>query len=137
MTSQNPGISVQLKTNFDEAVNKIRAALATEGFGVLTEINVKETMKNKLGLDYPPYLILGACNPGLANRALQANPSVGLLLPCNVTVRQVEDGRIEISMIDPLVMMSVIDHPELVAVANEARKKFENISSILETKNDA
>jgi uncharacterized protein (DUF302 family) len=137
MNSQNIGISVRLNTSFDEALTKIKAALTTEGFGVLTEINVKETMKKKLDIEYPPYMILGACNPGLANRALNINPQIGLLLPCNVTVRQVEDGQIEISMIDPMIMMSGIDHPELEKVASEARRKFENIARVLENEKDA
>jgi uncharacterized protein (DUF302 family) len=137
MNSQNLGISVRLKINFDEALLRIKSALASEGFGILTEIDVKETMKKKLNIDYLPYRILGACNPGLANKAFTATPEVGLLLPCNVTVRELEDSQIEISMIDPLVMMNVIDHPELTAVATEVRKKFENIAARLESNKDA
>jgi uncharacterized protein (DUF302 family) len=137
MNSQNLGISIRLKINFDEAILRIKSALASEGFGILTEIDVKETMKKKLNIDYLPYRILGACNPGLANRAFTAAPEVGLLLPCNVTVRELEDSQIEISMIDPLVMMSVIKHPELTAVAEEVRNKFENIAARLESNKDA
>jgi uncharacterized protein (DUF302 family) len=137
MASPNIGISVILARSFDEAIDRVKSALTTEGFGVLTEINVKETMKKKLDIEYAPYVILGACNPNLANRALNINPQVGLVLPCNVTVRQMEDSRVEISMIDPLIMMSAIDHPELETVASEARRKFEKIAEVLANKKDA
>jgi uncharacterized protein (DUF302 family) len=135
--SPNIGISVRLTTSFDEALDRIKSALTTESFGVLTEINVKETMKKKLDIENSPYTILGACNPGLANRALKINPQVGLLHPSNVTVRQIKDEQVEISMIDPLIMMSAIDHPELETVASDARRKFKNIAEVLANKKDA
>jgi uncharacterized protein (DUF302 family) len=121
------GKPVSLKTDFATAVEKVTAALKTEGFGVLTEIDVKETLKKKLGVDFRPYKILGACNPPLAYKALSAAPEVGLLLPCNVTVAQAEDGSIEVAFVDPLSMLSIVDRPELKAVAEDARARFERV----------
>ena len=126
------GIIVQLISECESALTKTIDALKVEGFGVLTEIDVKETFKKKLGVDYLPYKILGACNPPLAHRALTAAPEVGLLLPCNVTVRQLENGSIEVAMIDPLMMMGVIDNPALIAIANEARERLERVAQALE-----
>src|SRR5512140_1968345 len=103
----NLGLTVKLHTDFDTALQKVTDALKAEGFGVLTEIDVKATLKKKLDVDFRPYKILGACNPPLAYRALSAAPEVGLLLPCNVTVAQADDG-IEVSIIDPLGMMGFV-----------------------------
>ena len=113
------GTSVTLQQPFDEVVAAVRAALAGQGFGVLTEIDVQATMKAKLDLDRAPYLILGACNPPLAHRALQVDPSVGLLLPCNVVVRQTDEGTI-VAAIDPMMMVSVSGNTALKLVADEA-----------------
>jgi len=115
----NYGTSVTLALPFDQVVPAVRASLAEQGFGVLTEIDMQATMKAKLDEDLPPYLILGACNPTLAHRALQADPSLGLLLPCNVVVRQSDDGTI-VEAIDPMTMVSVSDNPALKPVADEA-----------------
>jgi uncharacterized protein (DUF302 family) len=125
------GIYVHLNMDYETALTKTIDALKTEGFGVLTEIDVQETLKKKLGVDYLPYKILGACNPPLAHRALTAAPEVGLLLPCNVTVRQLEDGRIEVAMIDPLILMGVIHNPALKPVADEARARLERVALAL------
>ena len=125
------GLTVTLKADFNTAVTRVTDALKAEGFGVLTEIDVKETMKKKLGVDFTPYKILGACNPPLAHRALTIAPEVGLLLPCNVVVRQIEDGVTEVSLVDPLKMMAVVDNSELRAVAQEARTKLERVASTL------
>ena len=125
------GITIQLKTDYQTALADTIAALKVEGFGVLTEIDIQDTFKKKLGVDYPPYKILGACNPPLSHRALTAAPEVGLLLPCNVTVRQLADGMIEVAMIDPLMMMSVIDNPELKPIAAEARARLTRVSQSL------
>ena len=125
------GIVVHLKVAYETALTRTVDALKVEGFGVLTEIDVKETFKKKLGIDYSPYKILGACNPPLAHRALTAAPEVGLLLPCNVTVRQLEDGVVEVSMIDPLMMMGVISNPALKPIANEARARLERVAQSL------
>src|SRR5512140_1916794 len=107
------GITVHLNVNYETALSQTIEALKVEGFGVLTEIDVKETFKKKLGVDFAPYKILGACNPPLAHRALTAAPEAGLLLPCNVTVRQLENGTIEVAIVDPLMMMGVISNPGL------------------------
>ena len=126
------GIFVRLSTDYETALTQTIAALKVEGFGVLTEIDVKETLKKKLGVDYLPYKILGACNPPLAHRALTAEPEVGLLLPCKVTVRQLENGMVEVAMIDPLMMMGVINNPALKPIANEARERLERVVQALE-----
>jgi len=125
------GIVFRLKVDYETVLTQTIDALKVEGFGVLTEIDVKETLKKKLGVDYLPYKILGACNPPLAHRALTAAPEVGLLLPCNVTVRQLEDGMVEVAMIDPLMMMGVIDNPALKPIADEALQRLERVADSL------
>jgi uncharacterized protein (DUF302 family) len=127
------GISVKLNSDIETAQARATAALKAEGFGVLTEIDVKETLKKKLDVSTSPYKILGACNPVLAHRALTIAPQVGLLLPCNVTIRQLEDGTCEVALIDPLVMLGVIAHPELMEIAVEARARFERVAAALKT----
>lgn len=120
------GIRVKVSLPYAEALEKTVAALRSEGFGVLTTIDVKQTMKEKLGEEYRPYIILGACNPPLAHRALSVSAEVGLLLPCNVTVYEEEDGCV-VSAMDPTIAMQIISHPELEAVAKEARAKLERV----------
>jgi uncharacterized protein (DUF302 family) len=115
------GLSVLLDVDFARAVDRTRGALADQGFGVLTEIDVAATMKAKLGAEMPPHLILGACNPPLAHRALTLEPSIGLLLPCNVVVREVEDG-VLVEAMDPDVMVRATGNPELEPVARQARE---------------
>jgi uncharacterized protein (DUF302 family) len=100
------GMTTVLNTSLDEARALVTAALKEQGFGVLTEIDVRATLKEKLGVEFGPYLILGACNPQIAHRALAADPSLGLLLPCNVTLREVPEGT-EVSIVDPEVMLSI------------------------------
>lgn len=126
------GFTVQLKADFETAVRLTTEALKAEGFGVLTEIDVKETMKQKLGADFRPYKILGACNPPLAHRALTAAPEVGLLLPCNVTVAQEDDGLVNVSIVNPLSMLGLVPHPALEAVAQEAYSKLERVAASLQ-----
>lgn len=125
------GFTVSLKTDFESAVQQVTDALKVEGFGVLTEINVQETLKKKLDVDFRPYKILGACNPPLAHRALTADPQVGLLLPCNVVVSQVDVGTVEVSLIDPISMLGVVNHPDVVPVAEEARARLERVAASL------
>ncbi len=127
------GMTVRLHVDFETALARTTEALKSEGFGVLTEIDVKETMKKKLDVEYAPYKILGACNPSLAHRALTIAPQVGLLLPCNVTVRQLGDGTTEVSLVDPLVMLGVITNQELKDVAEEARTRLERVAGTLRT----
>jgi uncharacterized protein (DUF302 family) len=130
-TTTSLGLHVQMHTDFETALNRVTAALKAEGFGVLTEIDVKATLKQKLDVDFRPYKILGACNPPLAHRALSAVPEVGLLLPCNVTVAQGEEGVVEVALIDPLSMMGVISNPELDPVATEARQRLDRVVASL------
>ncbi len=110
--------------NFEEAVSRTRSALAEQGFGVLTEIDVQATMKKKLAVEMPSYLILGACNPKMAHQAIGMEPRVGAMLPCNVIVREVEDA-VEVSAIDPVASMTAIDNPDLKRVAAQVRDLLE------------
>ena len=126
------GLTVRLNRNFDDAVTQVTAALKTEGFGVLTEIDVKETLKKKLDVDFRPYKILGACNPPLAYRALSTAPEVGLLLPCNVTVSYVDDNVTEVAIVDPLSMLGFVNHPDLEPVAEEARVRLDRVVNVLQ-----
>ncbi len=111
---------------FAEAVERVRRELAEEGFGVLCEIDVQATMRAKLGIEGEPYLILGACNPPLAHRALQAEPDLGTLLPCNVVVYR-RGGETKISAIDPERMLSIVDNDELAPVAAEVKSRLRNV----------
>ncbi|MBN8590197.1 MAG: DUF302 domain-containing protein [Anaerolineae bacterium] len=131
-TTQSLGLTTTLQVDYATALQRVTDALKTEGFGVLTEIDVKETLKKKLDVDFHPYKILGACNPTLAHRALSAAPEVGLLLPCNVTVSEVEAGRVQVSIIDPLMMMSVVEGATLQPIAQEARERLNRVIAALE-----
>jgi len=115
----------------DEAVRKATEALAVEGFGVLTEIDVAATLKKKIGKDMPPYKILGACNPQLANRAIEAEPQVGALLPCNVVVRQDAAGKTIVEIMDPHSVLQLTGRPEIESVAGEVRAKLERVLASL------
>ena len=135
---QSIGEKVRLETDFESAYVRTVEALKAEGFGVLTEIEVRETLKKKLGVDFPPYKILGACNPPLAYQALTAVPEVGLLLPCNVTLRQLDEVGsngstvVEVALVDPLSMLGVVSVPELQPVADEAAARLKRVRIALE-----
>lgn len=130
-TKSTLGLFVSLHTDYETALERVTAALKTEGFGVLTEIDVQATLKKKLDVDFRPYKILGACNPPLAYRALQAAPEVGLLLPCNVTVSQ-EDDHCLVSLVDPIAMMDFVQNPALAPIAEEARTRLERVAAALQ-----
>ena len=128
------GIRKTLDLGFDEALARVPEALKAEGFGVLTEIDVKKTLHEKIGAELDPYIILGACNPKLAYRALQIEPEIGLLLPCNVTVRAEGDGcRVDIA--DPNAMMGIAGAGKLDDIAAEAREKLSSVVASLESQN--
>ena len=112
---------------FDEVVTRTKAALKAEGFGVLTEINVQETLKAKIGVDFPKYVILGACNPALAHEALLLENKVGTMLPCNVVVRDAGDGQTEVAAIDPVASMQAIDNPALKQAAQVVQSKLDRV----------
>jgi uncharacterized protein (DUF302 family) len=120
------GFGTALAAPFDEAVARTRAALQEEGFGILSEIDVQATLKAKLGAEFERYVILGACNPPLAHRALQAEHELGLLLPCNIIVHE-HDGGSTVSIVDPDAMLGVVDNPALRAVAQEAKARLERV----------
>ncbi|EAR00091.1 DUF302 domain-containing protein [Maribacter sp. HTCC2170] len=110
--------------SFDEVVDKTTLALKEEGFGILTEIDIKTTLKNKLDINFPNYKILGACNPPFAHKALLAENKIGTMLPCNVIVRETENGSIEVAAVDPIVSMMGIKNKDLGEIANEVRNKL-------------
>jgi uncharacterized protein (DUF302 family) len=128
MSSESYGYEKRFGTkDFDEAVSQITESLQKEGFGVLTEIDVKATLKKKLDVDFRRYKILGACNPTLAHKALGAEPQIGLLLPCNVVVQETDQGDILASIIDPKAMFALVENPELKAVAEEADERLSRV----------
>lgn len=122
------GFGATVDLPYEAAVERTREALAAEGFGVLTEIDVRATLKKKLDVDFQPYVILGACNPPLAHRALSAEPEIGLLLPCNVVVRSADDaGRSVVSMMDPVAALSLADNEAIAPLAADVRARLERV----------
>ncbi|MCX7854246.1 MAG: DUF302 domain-containing protein [Caldilineales bacterium] len=126
------GLTTRLAVDFETALARVVAALKAEGFGVLTQIDVQATLKEKLGVAFRPYAILGACHPPLAYRALTTAPEVGLLLPCNVVVEQVDTGECAVAIADPIAMMTMAGRPELAPIAQEARARLERVVAALQ-----
>lgn len=116
--------STSIQGSFDEAIQRVKASLKAEGFGILTEIDVKATLKTKLDVDFHNYKILGACNPPFAYKALQAEDKIGTMLPCNVIVQEKEEGKVEVAAVDPVASMKAIDNPELSEIARQVREKL-------------
>ena len=125
------GFHVTVAGEFDEIIGKVTEALQTEGFGVLTTIDVKATLKKKIDVDRRPYTILGACNPGLANQAINAEPDIGLLLPCNVLVREEEDDSITVAFMDPNAVLGLVEGDDVKPLAEEVRGKLMRVRDLL------
>jgi len=125
------GFGKAVDLEFEPALLRVTEELKKEGFGVLTEIDVKATMKKKLNAEMPPYRILGACNPQLAYRALSAEPQIGLLLPCNVVVRQDDAGKVHVEFMDPNAVLQLVNRPEVTQLAGEVRQRLERVMAAL------
>lgn len=121
------GFGEQVSLPYAEAVEQVKAALKQEGFGVLCEIDVRRTLKEKLGVDTRPYVILGACNPPLAHQALSVEPDLGLLLPCNVVVRRDEQGVVHVEFMDPEAVLKLVDNPGIATLAHEVRERLSRV----------
>ena len=121
------GFNINVTGEMQTVRERVTAALQQEGFGVLTEIDVAATLKKKLDIDRKPYLILGACNPVLANQALNADPDIGLLLPCNVVLREEDDGSITVGFMDPAAVLSLVDQEGVEVLAAEVRSRLERV----------
>ena len=127
----NFGFGKIVKQDFDTAVQRVTEGLAKEGFGILTVIDVQATLKTKLGVEMPPYRILGACNPVLANQAISAVPDIGLLLPCNVLVREDEDGQVHVDFMDPGAVLGLVNDPRVEPLAGQVKHKLETVLAAL------
>jgi uncharacterized protein (DUF302 family) len=125
------GFGKPVDLGFEEAVETVTEELGKEGFGVLTEIDVQATLKKKLGEDMPPYRILGACNPPLAHQAVTAVPEIGLLLPCNVLVREDDEGKVHVSFMDPGSVLGLVDNPDVVPLAEQVKARLERVLAAL------
>ncbi|RRQ21700.1 DUF302 domain-containing protein [Thiohalobacter thiocyanaticus] len=125
------GFNVKFNGGFDAAVERVTEELGKEGFGVLTEIDVQATLKKKLDIDRTPYKILGACNPQLANQALEADPDIGLLLPCNVVVREEQDGSVTVGFMDPAAVLKLVEKEGVDTLAGEVRARLERVRDAL------
>jgi uncharacterized protein (DUF302 family) len=121
------GFNITLTDSFDNCIKRVTEALKAEGFGVLTDIDVQATMKAKLNVDGAPYRILGACNPPLAHKAITADPDIGLLLPCNVVVREQPDKKINVGFMDPIAVLKLTDNPAITEMAKAVRGKLERV----------
>ena len=125
------GFGKNVAHSFDAAIERVTLALQNEGFGILTDVDVAATMKKKLNLDMPPYRILGACNPGLAHRAIEIEPAIGLLLPCNVVVRQDGADSVRVEIMDPQAVLELVDKPAITQVAQEVRQRLDRVLAAL------
>ena len=126
------GFSISMSGSMDDVVNKVTEALKTEGFGVLTEIDVQATLKAKIDVDRKPYKILGACNPQLANQAINAEPDIGLLLPCNVVVREEDDGSMTVAFMDPAAVLNLTDNKTVHDLAPQVKSRLEKVRDSLQ-----
>lgn len=127
----NFGFGKPVDGNFDDAIELVTEELKKEGFGVLSDIDVAATLKKKLDEDMPPYRILGACNPVLAHQAVSAVPEIGLLLPCNVLVREDGEGQVHVSFMDPGAVLGLVDEPEVVPLADQVKEKLQRVLAAL------
>ena len=125
------GYERNLKMGMDAAEEKVRATLQSQGFGILTEIDVKSTFKKKLNIDFKPYKILGACNPKLADQAINFEPDIGLLLPCNVVVRQTDDGKNIVCFMDPLAVLGLVNREEIKPMAEDVKGRLQRVCDAL------
>ena len=121
------GFTASVNGNMDDIRDRVEAALKEEGFGVLTEIDVAATLKNKIDVERKPYLILGACNPVLANQAINADPDIGMLLPCNVVLREEDDGSITVGFMDPAAVLGLVDREGVEELAGEVRSRLQRV----------
>jgi uncharacterized protein (DUF302 family) len=129
----NFGFGKTVSTDFDTAIQQVTEELAKEGFGILTVIDVQATLKAKLDVDMPPYRILGACNPVLANQAITAVPDIGLLLPCNVLVREDEEGLVHVDFMDPGAVLGLVGDPRVDPLAGQVKHKLESVLAALQS----
>ena len=125
------GFGKTVPMDFERVIDEVTEALKAEGFGVLTDIDVQATLKKKLGEEMPPYRILGACNPPLAHQAITNEPSIGLLLPCNVVVRQEENGTVHVEFMDPAAVLNLVDNPAVGELAGEVKSRLERVMAAL------
>jgi uncharacterized protein (DUF302 family) len=123
--------STTLTGNLEAIEERVVDALKAEGFGILTEIDVQATLKAKLGIDRPAYRILGACNPPMAHKAIDAEPDIGLLLPCNLVLREEESGEITVAFMDPVAVLQLVERPEVEALANEVKQRLQRVEKAL------
>lgn len=131
--AQAYGIRTTVKTSYEDTIPRVTEALKQEGFGILTQIDVKDTLKKKLNVEFPKYVILGACNPPLAHQALSSETEIGLLLPCNVIVYEGKDGRTVVAAQDPDAALGIVGNPALAPIAKEARERLARVIEALKT----
>lgn len=127
------GVSTKVNTGFDETIERVTEALKTEGFGVLSDIDVSATLKHKLGVEQRPYRILGACNPDFAHKAISAEPDIGVLLPCNFVVREDDDGDVHVLFMNPLAVLDLVENPKVPGLAEYVREKLDRVMAAVST----